>query len=85
MLYPKKIIIVSHYNSKKNGEFLYSRNNLIILLDSICKKHNITYINPTRVLSNYNQEKVMKKDLGHYTELGHKLFTKYVNNIINNY
>jgi hypothetical protein len=37
MLYPKKIIIVSHYNSKQNGEYINSRNHLINLLDSICK------------------------------------------------
>jgi hypothetical protein len=44
MLYPKKIIIVSHYNSKRNGELMNSRNNLIILLDSICKKYDISSV-----------------------------------------
>lgn len=82
MLHPKIIIIVSHYNSKKNGEYFNSRNNLINLLDTICKKHNIPFINPTIVLSNYSQEEVMKEDLGHYTDFGSNKFVDYVNKII---
>jgi hypothetical protein len=79
MLYPKKFIIVSHYNSKQNGEYIHSRNNLIILLDIICKKYNIPFINPTNVLSNFTQEQVMSNDLGHYTDIGICEFTKYLN------
>ena len=82
MLYPKKIIIVSHYNSKLNGEYINSRNNLINLLDTICKKYNIPFINPTIVLSGFNQEKVMKDNLGHYTDFGMKKFSNYMNNIL---
>ena len=82
MLYPKKIIIVSHYNSKQNGEYLNSRNNLINLLDSICKKYDIPFINPTIVLSNYSQEQVMKNDLGHFTDFGINEFSNYVNNFL---
>ncbi len=82
MLYPKKIIIVSHYNSILNGSVIPARNNLINLLDKICEKHNIPFINPTKVLSNYNQEDVMTEDLGHYNDLGHKVFTDYTNNFI---
>jgi hypothetical protein len=43
MLYPKKVIIVSHYNSKQNGQYIDSRNNLINLLDTICKKYDISF------------------------------------------
>jgi hypothetical protein len=50
MLYPKKIIIVSDYNAKQNGEYINSRNHLINLLDCICKKYDITFINPTLIL-----------------------------------
>ena len=85
MLYPKKIIIVSHYNSKQNGEYIHSRNNLIILLDIICKKYNIPFINPTVVLANYSQEQVIKNDLGHYTDFGINKFSNYINNYINNF
>jgi hypothetical protein len=81
-LYPKRIIIVSHYNSKKNNEYFNSRSNLINLLDKICNKHNIPFINPTIVLSKFSQEDVITEDLGHYTELGKIEFTNYVNNFI---
>ena len=83
MLYPKKIIIVSHYNSKLNGEYINSRNRLINLLDTICKKHDISFINPTDVLSGFTQEQVMSCDLGHYTELGICEFSNYVNAYVN--
>ena len=82
MLYPKKIIIVSHYNSKQNGKYLNSRNDLINLLDCICKKYDIPFINPTIVLSNYTQEQVMGNDLGHYTDFGINEFSNYVNNFL---
>jgi hypothetical protein len=84
LLYPKKIIIVSHYNSKLNGEYLNSRNNLINLLEKICLKYNISFINPTEIFSNYSQEDIMRNDLGHYTDLGREEFIKYLNNYINN-
>jgi hypothetical protein len=83
MLYPKKIIIVSHYNSKQNGEYINSRNHLINLLDCICKKYDIPFINPTIVLSNYTQEQVMCSDLGHYTNTGINEFSNYINIFLN--
>jgi hypothetical protein len=82
MLYPKKIIIVSHYNSKQNGEYITSRNNLINLLESICKKHGIQFVNPTNIFSNYNQEQVITNDLGHYTNFGIDEFSNYMNDFI---
>ena len=85
MLYPKKIIIVSHYNSKINTQYIGSRNDLINLLDTICKKHDISFINPTNILSKFNQSEVMKKDLAHYTPLGIQEFSNYMNNYILQY
>lgn len=82
MLSPKKIIIVSHYNSKIYGEYINSRNNLINLLDVICKKYDIPFINPTNVLSNYAQEKVVSGDLGHYTQFGINQFSNYMNDYL---
>jgi len=55
---------------------------LINLLNSICKKHNIPFIDPTIVLSNYAQEQVITSDLGHYTNIGINEFTNYANNYI---
>jgi hypothetical protein len=85
ILYPKKIIIVSHYNSKLNGKHITSRNKLINLLNIICEKNNIPFINPTNILNNFTQEEIMSNDLGHYTELGISHFSKYMNNYIKNY
>ena len=82
LLYPKKIIIVSHYNSKKNGEYINSRNYLINLLDNVCKKYDILFINPTNILSNYSQEEVITNDLGHYTDFGTNEFSNYINNFL---
>lgn len=84
LLYPKKIIIISHYNAKLNNEYFNSRNNLVNLLDKICLKYNISFINPTKIFSNYSQEDIMRNDLGHYTDLGKAEFIKYLNNYINN-
>jgi hypothetical protein len=83
LLYPTKLIIVSHYNSKLNGEFIESRNHLIQLLDRICRRHSIIFINPTSVLSHLSQEDVLEKDLGHYTKLGDSEFAKFMNEYIN--
>ena len=79
LLHPKRIIIISHYNAKKDGKLLESRNKLICLLDKICKKHSIYFINPTVVLQSYNQCVILKDDLGHYTNKGITLFTDYMN------
>ena len=82
MLYPKKIIIVSHYNAKQSGKYINSRNHLINLLDCICKKYDIFFINPTVVLANYSQEQVITKDFGHYTDFGINEFSNYINNFL---
>ena len=82
LLFPRKIIIVSHYNSKLNNCYLQSRNELIQLLTTICKKYNIYFVNPTDVLSSYPQNEIMESDLGHYTEKGLMLFTNYINKYI---
>ena len=84
LLYPKKIVIVSHYNSKINGEYINSRNKLIVLLNTICNKYNIPFVNPTDVLNNFTQEEVMLYDLGHYTGVGINNFSNYMNNYIKN-
>lgn len=83
MLSPKKIIIISHYNSKINGEYFTSRNNLICLLETICNKYNIPFINPTNILSNYRQEDVIAADLAHFTGYGIYLIRNYINNYLN--
>ena len=86
LLEPKKMVLVTHYNSKLNGEFLPSRNNLITFLMTISEKYNIPIINPTDVLKEYEQHIVMQDDLGHYTDFGktkmEEYLTEYIKNIL---
>jgi FkbM family methyltransferase len=83
LLYPRKVVIVSHYNSKINGEYIESRNGLVCLLDKICEKHGISFVNPREALGQYTQEQVMSDNLSDYTEFGLCEFGKYMNNYIN--
>ena len=82
LLYPKKLIIVSHFDATLKGEYIKSRHDLINLLYKICKKYNISFINPANVLSNFAQEDLINKDLTHYTDFGMNEFSKYVDNYI---
>jgi len=82
ILYPRKVIIVSDYNSKLNREYIESRNNLVCLLDKICEKHKIPFINPRDALGQYTQEQVISENLADYTEFGVTEFGKYMNNYI---
>ena len=82
LLEPRKMIVVTHYNSKMNGDYIESRNNLIILLTEICEKYNIAIIKPSEVLKEYQQEEVMSSDLGHYTSFGSSKMTEYINNYL---
>lgn len=82
LLEPRKIVVVTHYNSKLNGEYIESRNNLITSLSKICKKYNIPLVNPSEVLKNYKQEDIMQNDLGHYTPFGISKFTEHMNNYL---
>ena len=79
MIYPKKLIIVTHYNSKINGEVIPSRDKLIKLLIDIGIKHGIDVINPTEVLKTFDQNDVMYEDLCHYREIGASEFAKFMN------
>lgn len=82
LLYPKKMIVVSHVDLKVNGEYIKARHDLINLLYIICKKYNISFINPANVLSNFAQEDLIKTDLTHYTDFGMDTFSKYLDNYI---
>lgn len=82
LIYPKKLIIVSHYNGKVNGKFIESRNKLINLLENICARNHIHFIDPTKALDGIKQNKVIDDDLGHYTEKGRKKLSRYFNKYI---
>jgi hypothetical protein len=80
MIYPKHLIIVSHYNAKLNNRFLPSRERLINYLENICEKHHISFVNPTNILKEFKQNDILKQDLGHYTSKGYNIITDYLNN-----
>ena len=82
LLYPKKMIVVSHIDLKLNGEYIKSRHDLINLLDRICKKYHISFINPMKILSNFAQEDLVENNLTHYTDFGINEFSKYIDNYI---
>jgi hypothetical protein len=81
-LYPKKIVVVSHYDAQIDGECIVSRHELICLLKTLCETHQIPFVNPTEVLQDFPQEDVMKPDLGHYTELGLSEFSRYMDQYV---
>jgi len=84
LLEPRKILFVTHYNSKINGEYIESRNNLITFLGKTCEKYNIPIIKPSEVLKEYKQEEVITSDLGHYTSFGLSKISEYIDAYINN-
>jgi hypothetical protein len=75
----RKMIVVTHYNSRVNGEYLESRNDLIKTLTETCEKHNIQLVNPEKVLKDYEQKYIMMGDLSHYSALGATKITEYIN------
>ena len=83
LIAPKTLVLVTHYNSKINEEYIPSRNNLINLLTDISKKYNILIINPTEILKEFDQELLMTDDLAHYTSFGKTVFTRYLNEFMN--
>lgn len=80
LVHPTKIVIVSHYNAKLNGEYIPERNNLINLLEDICHRKNIPFINPTVVLKDITQEQAVLVDLGHYTRMAQNIMKDYIYN-----
>jgi len=82
LLSPKKIIIVSHFNAYLNRSHIPSRDHLVKLLENICRRHNIFFVNPLCVLSAYSQDEILKRDFEHYTEFALEYFTKWMNGFI---
>ena len=82
MIFPKPIILVSHYNSILDGNLITERNKLINLVEYISKNNNIKFLNPTNILKEYQQPQVMCEDLGHYTHFGKEKIVEYFNNYL---
>jgi len=79
------IIIVGHIVTYENGE----RNNLLNLLEQICKKHKIAFINPKKEIieKGYDIKYLLHNEtiLAHYNDIGHSIihsiYDKYINSV----
>ena len=82
LLGTRRMIVVTHYNSKMGDKIIEARDNLITLLTEICQRHDIPIIKPSDVLKDCPQDLVMEPDLGHYTPFGLDKFSDYINEYI---
>ena len=79
-LYPKPFIIISHFATYENGK----RYELIKLLDNICTKFNIPFINQSDIIKQYGDDIILKEPvLAHYTQEGLDYVGKYLYDKIN--
>jgi hypothetical protein len=83
----KPIIIVSHLVTYDSGD----RFNLSNLLENVCKKHNIMFLNPVKELKKnlgnfFDTEKLFKKEntIAHYTDYGNEKISEIYRDFINN-
>ena len=81
-LFPKKMVVVSHYNARLEGKVLPSRDALISLLKGVCAENAIPFLDPTELLGMFPQHTILSPDLSHYTQFGMTAFTMGLNNYI---
>lgn len=80
-LYPKPFIIISHFATYESGK----RYELIKLLENICKKFNIPFINQSDIIKKYDNNIILNEPvLAHYTKEGLEYVGKYLYDKINN-
>jgi len=73
----RPMIIVGHILTYNSGD----RHNLLHLLEKMCLKHNILFINPKKEIENlgYDVKDLLESDLTHYNETGDNII-KYIYN-----
>ena len=79
LVFPRPIIVVSHVNVTYKGNKLEKRDYLIKLLDKICKNNKIMFINPTKLLSQFEQYDIMEPDLGHFNPITKHIVNNHIN------
>lgn len=69
-LYPKKFIVISHFSTYERG----ARYELIKILESICNKLEIPFINQSKILEKGGVEELLVSEpvLSHYTDKGNR-------------
>jgi len=66
-LYPKPFIIISHFATYDHGK----RYELIKLLETICAKYDIPFLNQSDIVAKYGTDILQKEPiLAHYTDVG---------------
>jgi len=79
-LYPKPFIIISHFSTYEHGK----RYELIKLLQNICDKLNIPFLNQSDVVKQYGNNIIQKEPvLAHYTDKGSEYIGKILLDKIN--
>lgn len=74
-LYPKPFILISHFATYTHGK----RYELVQLLNRICTKYNIPFLNQSDVVSKYGTQILCAEPvLSHYTPEGHTIIGKWL-------
>lgn len=79
LLSPKPLIVVSHTNVTHCGDKLEKRDHLIKLLERVCKKHHIMFINPTVLMTQFEQRDLIEPDLGHHLPIAKHIVYNHIN------
>ena len=80
-LYPKKLIVISHFSTYKYGK----RYELINLLEQICLRLNIPFLNQSDIIEKYGINILVQEHvLSHYTQEGNEIVGKLLFEKINN-
>lgn len=82
LIYPKKLIIISHISTKSTGK----RYELVQLLKRLTSKYDIPFFNPIDYLKDMNYDNIFEKpeDAFHYTQYGHSIIGQFYKNFIEN-
>jgi hypothetical protein len=78
-LYPKKLLVVSHFCTYNHGK----RYDLIQLLSGLCVKYDIPFFDQSDIIHEYGT-RILKTEpvLAHYTEEGEQIVGKILNNLV---
>jgi hypothetical protein len=76
-LYPKKILVISHFATYNRGK----RYDLIVSLEEICKKLDIPFFNQSLLIEKYGMDTIKKEDImAHFTDYGNNCMRELLYN-----
>jgi hypothetical protein len=82
-LYPRKLIILSHFSTYQHGK----RYELIQLIKNICMNANIPFIDQSLFIEKYGKDNMLvdERVLAHYTDYGHQRVGEELKNRIEDF